>query len=141
MPALYRHAGVWEGSYRLVDLEGRDLDRHASRVEVSFPEDEAHHYLQRNRFSWNDGRVVEAEHPGVYSDGRLWWNTGLIRGCAWQGDERTCILTWERTDAPGAHLYELIVLAPDGLTRARTWHWFRNGACYQRTLIDERKVA
>jgi hypothetical protein len=84
---------------------------------------------------------VEAEHPGVYRDGRLWWDTGLIQGHAWQGDERTCILTWERTDTPGAHLYELIVLAPDGRTRARTWHWFRDGECYQRTLIDEGRIA
>jgi hypothetical protein len=141
MPALVRHAGVWEGTYRTVTTDGVEVDRHASRIEVSFPDDGAFAYVQKNRFTWPDGRVVEAEHPGVYRDGRLWWDTGLIQGSAWQGDDRTCTLTWERTDAPGAHLYELIVLAPDGRTRARTWHWFRDGECYQRTLIDEAKVA
>ncbi len=141
MPALVRHAGVWEGTYRTVTTDGIEVDRHASCIEVSFPDDGPYAYVQKNRFTWPDGRVVEAEHPGVYRDGRLWWDTGLIRGSAWQGDDRTCILTWERTDTPGAHLYELIVLAPDGRTRARTWHWFRDGECYQRTLIDEVKVA
>ncbi len=141
MPALVSHAGVWEGTYRTVTTDGVEVDCHASHIEVSFPDDGPYAYVQKNRFTWPDGRLVEAEHPGVYLDGCLWWDTGLIRGHAWQGDDRTCILTWERTDTPGAHLYELIVLAPSGRTRARTWHWFRDGECYQRTLIDEVKVA
>lgn len=140
MPALLRHEGVWEGTYRVVDLEGRVLDQHASRITVSFPTDGPHAYLQRNLFTWADGRRVEVEHPGTYRDGQLWWDTEHIEGHAWQRDERTCILTWRRKDTPGAHLYELIVIAEDGLTRTRTWHWFRDGACYQRTLVDERKV-
>ena len=141
MPALVAHAGVWEGVYRKVDLVGRETDRHASRIAVAFPEEGEFAYRQSNRFTWADGRMMEAEHPGAFRDGALHWDTGLIRGRAWQGDARTCILTWERTDTPGAHLYELIVLAPDARTRNRTWHWFRDGARYQRTLIDERKVA
>ena len=70
MPALVRPAGVWEETYRTIDTAKVEVDRHTSRIEVSFPDDGPHAYLQKNRFTWPDGRVVEAEHPGVYRDGR-----------------------------------------------------------------------
>lgn len=140
MPALLRHAGVWQGTYRIVDLEGRTLDFHHSTIEVRCPADGPYAYLQRNHFVWPDGRELRVEHPGVYRDGLLVWDTPHIAGHAWQGDARTCILTWRRKDQPDSHLYELIVLADTGLTRARTWHWFRAGRLYQRTLIEEERV-
>jgi hypothetical protein len=65
MPALVRHAGLWEGTYRTVDSVGVEIDRHSSRIEVSFPDDGPHAYVQKNRFTWPDGRVVEAEHDLV----------------------------------------------------------------------------
>lgn len=141
MPALFRHAGVWEGTYRVVDLSGATVDLHRSVIEVRFPSSGPYAYVQRNHFIWPDGRELRVEHPGMYRDGRLVWDTDHIAGHAWQGDDRTCILTWRRKDQPDAHLYELIVLAESGLTRARTWHWFRDGALYQRTLIEERRIA
>ena len=141
MPALLRHEGVWEGEYRHVGRDDALLDRHRARIEVSFPDGGGCDYLQRNRFEWDDGRVVEVEHPGVYRDGRLWWDTGHIKGHAWQVDARSVVLTWRRADTPDADLYELIALAGDGLTRTRTWHWFNATGCFRRTLIDEVKVA
>lgn len=140
MPALFRHQGIWEGTYRTVTVSGKEVDFHHSRIIVSFPAEGPHAYLQQNTFWWPDGRRMEALHPGSYRDGKLWWDTDLIRGHAFQGDDRTCILTWTRNDTPDAHLYELIAISEDNQTRARTWHWFRGGAVYQRTLVDERRV-
>jgi hypothetical protein len=31
----------------------------------------------------------------------------------------------------------MIQLSDDGKNRARTWQWFKDGKCFQRTLIDE----
>ena len=39
------------------------------------------------------------------------------------------------------HLYEMIQMSDDGLTRARTWQWFKNDRLFQRTLIDETRVS
>lgn len=139
MPSLFAHEGVWEGCYRVVDLDGRTLDQHQSRVEVSFP-DSGPHYLQRNHFHWDDGRTLVVEHPGYYADGILRWNTEHIEGAAWQAGERCVVLRWRRHDSPGSELTELIALGEKATHRARTWHWFRDGVCYQRTLIDEQRV-
>ncbi len=139
MPSLYAHQGVWEGRYRTVDIDGRTVDKHHSRVEVSFPES-GPHYLQRNHFTWDDGRALEVEHPGYFVDGMLRWNTEHIEGAAWEAGERCIVFRWRRHDSPGSELTELIALGQGATHRARTWHWFRDGVCYQRTLIDEVRV-
>ena len=141
MASLLRHEGIWEGRYRRVDREGRLLDEHASRIEVRFPDSGPVHYRQHNRFTWDDGHVVEAEHPAVCRDGVLHWDTPLITGRAWSVDERSTVLRWCRHDEPGAELYELIVINESSDRRSRTWHWFRGGEVFQRTLIDEWRVA
>jgi hypothetical protein len=141
MPALMRHRGVWEGRYRLVDIEGRLLDWHHSRIEVRFPDEGPHDYVQRNHFWWPDGRELRVEHPAICRNGVLLWNTDHIHGQAWSVDERSTVLTWRRTDSPGAELYEIIVINESNDQRTRTWHWLRDGALYQRTLIDERRVS
>jgi hypothetical protein len=139
MPSLFAHQGVWEGRYRIVNLQGDTLDQHRSRIEVNFPET-GPHYLQRNHFSWDDGRELKVEHPGFFRDGMLRWNTEHIEGAAWEAGERCIVLRWRRPDTPGSELTELIALGEGAQHRARTWHWFRDGVCYQRTLIDEQRV-
>lgn len=44
-------------------------------------------------------------------------------------------------DGPHAYVQKNRFTWPDGLSRARTWHWFRDGHCFQRTLTDETKAA
>jgi hypothetical protein len=124
-----------------VDVAGKTIDHHQSRIEVRFPENEAYHYLQRNHFWWADGKEFRGEYPGVCRDGMLHWDTPLIRGHAWSIDDLSSALTWRRHDTPGAYLYELIVINEANNRRSRTWHWFRDGVLYQRTLIDEQRVA
>jgi hypothetical protein len=141
MPHLLRHDGVWEGSYRVVDLDGRPLDEHRSRIEVRFPLSGPAHYTQSNLFTWSDGRQTRGEYPGTCVGGVLVWDNPLIRGSAWCVDPRSTVLRWQRHDNPGAELYELIVINENNDRRSRTWHWFRDGAVYQRTLIDEQRVA
>ena len=140
MPAMLRHEGVWEGTYRHVDLDGRVVDEHASRVECVFPDAGPFAYIQKNRFMWTDGRVVELEFGGELKDERIWWDTDRFSGFGWQTHDDVVLLSLDRKDEPGVTFTEVIVLAPDPAHRARTWHWFRDGRLYQRTLCDERRT-
>jgi hypothetical protein len=137
MPSMLRHAGLWQGTYRHLDAQGQLVDQHQASVRCVFPADGPFAYIQHNHFTWADGREVRAELPGVLRDGRLWWDTPTFAGSAWETAEGVILLKLDRKDEPGAHFVEVIVLGPTGTHRARTWHWFRDGALYRRTLCDE----
>lgn len=139
-PEILRHEGTWCGTYRHLDADGVLLDLHASRVDCVFPDAGPFAYVQRNHFTWPDGREQRAELPAVLRDGRLWWDVATFRGSAWASHEGTILLRLDRKDEPGAHFVELIVLSGDGASRARTWHWFRDGRLYRRTLCDETRA-
>jgi hypothetical protein len=34
----------------------------------------------------------------------------------------------------------MITIGETGDHRARTWHWFKHGRLYKRTLCDERRI-
>lgn len=50
------------------------------------------------------------------------------------------MLKLDRKDIPGAYFLEVIILSENNIDRARTWHWFKDGQLFQRTLCDERRV-
>ncbi|MEM8986238.1 MAG: hypothetical protein AAGC95_05890 [Pseudomonadota bacterium] len=139
MPAAYRHKGVWRGVYRHIDAEGRTLDVHESRVEVLFPEEGDWDYVQRNHFTWPNGREARAELPAVYRDGALWWDTQTFSGRAWETEDGAVLLNLDRKDEPGASFFEIILMGADDHHRSRTWHWFKDGKLYKRTLCEERR--
>jgi hypothetical protein len=147
MPILASHVGVWEGWYRYYDATTGDLiDRHRSRLFCRLVnEDGVDLYRQTNHYFWEDGRVDVREFPAWYENGRIWWDNDLIKG--WAGEmkpddfNRSSCLQWTRKDEPGIYLYEMIQVNDARTHRARTWQWFRDGVCFQRTLIDERLVS
>jgi hypothetical protein len=141
MPTILRHAGVWEGVYRHVDAQGQWLDQHNTRIRCEFPSAGPYAYIQHNHFWWPDGRESFATLPGIFRDGRLWWDVPTFHGYAWETDDGVILLNLTRKDLPNASFLEIIVLAPDGLTRGRTWHWFQDNQLIKRTLCDERKVS
>ena len=140
MPALLMHEGVWVGWYTTIDLDGRVVDSHVSRVCCEFPDDGPYAYVQTNRFAWDDGRTYQTEFGGVLEGDRIFWDTERFRGYGWTTHDNVVLLTLDRKDQPGDTFTEIIVLAPDGQSRGRTWHWFRNGRLFQRTLCDEHRV-
>ena len=141
MPAMLLHEGTWEGSYRFVDLDGNTTDQYSSRVICSFPDDGPYAYMQKNRYVWDDGRTAEFEFGGEIRGDRLWWDTDRFSGYGWTTDDDIIMLTLDRNDEPGVSFTETILLAPNRDYRARTWHWFRDGRLFQRTLCDEHRVA
>jgi hypothetical protein len=141
MPGMFAHEGVWEGVYRHLDADGALVDEHQSRVECVFPEAGPPHYVQRNTFTWADGRVHTAELPGTFRDGRLWWDVSTFHGSAWESHSGLILLHLHRRDIPGAWFWEIICKADGSNTRARTWHWFdAEGRLIRRTLCDERRL-
>ena len=139
IPALLAHEGVWSGTYRVVDLKGKIVEQHESRVECIFPEDGEFHYVQRNRFTWPDGRVRVVEFGGTLDGERIFWDTRTFKGYGWATRDGVILLTLDRKDVKRASFTEIIVMGANGDNRARTWHWFRDGALYQRTLCDEHR--
>jgi len=140
MPLLARHEGEWEGTYTFIDREGKILDRHRSHLTCAFPEEGEFPYLQTNVYTWDDGKTEEIHFPGMYKDGKLYFDTERINGFCWEIDDRVIVLTWVYQADPSVTLYELIHLDDSGKNRARVWQWFKDGVCFQRTLIDEKKV-
>ncbi len=137
MPTILRHRGTWEGVYRHVDAEGALIDRHRTRIICEFPETGPYAYVQHNLFMWDDGREFQAELPGVFRDGRLWWDVPTFHGYAWETLDGVILLNLTRKDEPNANFFEMIVLGAGGEHRARTWQWFRDGRLFKRTLCDE----
>jgi len=144
MPTMRDHEGIWEGTYRHVDLNGEIEDRHATRVICEFPDDGPFAYIQRNLFTWKDGKTYEAVLEGTFRDGRLWWDTPTFKGYAWEY-EGVIFLELERKDEPGATMRECILMgARPGdkeAVRTRTWHWFKKDGLFRRTLVEERRVS
>lgn len=148
MPLLARNEGVWEGWYRFYDAaSGKQTDEHRSRLICRLPDEGAYAdaYHQTNYYFWADGRSETREFPANYKDGRIWWDNELIKGwaAAMQPDDyhRSTCLNWTRHGEPDLFLYEMIQLSDSGVDRARTWQWFKGGKCFQRTLIDEKRVS
>ena len=140
MPLLARHEGDWRGTYTYVDAGGNVIDKHSSLITCAFPDVGEFAYQQTNRYTWEDGRKQEIDFPASYKEGKIYFDTERLVGHAWEVDERTIVLTWRYVHAPQEYLYEMIQLDDSGDHRHRTWHWFRDGICYQRTLIDEERV-
>lgn len=140
MPAMLLHEGVWTGTYRYVDVAGNVTDQYESRIECTFPDAGPFAYVQKNRYTWDDGREQAYEFGGELRGARLWWDTERFSGYGWQTDDDILMLTLDRKDEPGVLFTEMIMLAPNRDYRARTWHWFRDGKLFQRTLCDERRA-
>ncbi len=148
MPMLAKHEGEWKGEYILVDDKGNVIDRHASHLTCTFPEEGPNPYLQINHYTWADGKDEKIFFPADYDParpGKIWFDNERIKG--WAGpvpmDDygRTMMLNWVRKDMPGSYLYEMIQLDDTETKRARVWQWFKDGELFQRTIIKETKVA
>lgn len=140
MPAMRKHEGVWAGIYTHVDIHGTILDRHETRIVCEFPAHGPYLYAQHNLFHWEDGKQLRNYLPGTYRDEKLWWDTPTFHGYAWETHDDVIMLNLTRKDEPGAYFVETIILGSD-THRSRTWHWFKDGALYKRTLCEEQRVS
>ena len=75
------------------------------------------------------------------SNDRIVFDDGRIRGECWAIASDTLYLWFGFAATPESNVTEMIQLSADGRHRARTWHWFRDGALEKVTLVRERRVA
>lgn len=141
MPQMLEHRGCWHGIYRHLDKDGVQIEAHRAEVDCIFPEEGPYAYIQKNLFIWDDGREEKAVLNGVLRDGKLWWDNEKFSGCAWESEFGLILLNLQRKDDPGANFYEIICMGENKNHRARTWHWFKDGKLFKRTLCDERRVS
>ena len=143
LPLLAEQEGVWDGEYVHLDAEHRVIDRHRSRLlcrNFDGPEGEAR-FVQSNLYDWQDGTREIRYFEGVFRDDRVWISNDLIDG--WTADiqldptRRSLMVAWVRSQEPDFRFYELITMSEDGQAKNRTWHWYRKGRLFQRTLINE----
>ncbi|MEL7029447.1 MAG: hypothetical protein AAGL49_09595 [Pseudomonadota bacterium] len=156
MPQHGRSEGVWEGVYIYTDPEGRELDRHASRLTHVFPDDAPTFYRQHNHYEWADGRTEDFHFEFEIDPDRpvLSWRNERSQGLVWEeplqiGDLASVRVSWHRTviegyspfDVPSSMIHELIQMDKDFRHRGRVWQWFMDGELIGRTQIKERRVA
>ena len=134
------HEGWWAGWYRHVDPEGTLLDAHRVKTRCAFPDHGPDQYVQRNWLRWPDGRTQEYDFSGQLDGERLVFTSPAFHGTCWQTHEGLIMLRLERKDIVRAHYSEMIEIAPDGQSRARTWQWFADGRPMKRTLCDEHRI-
>ena len=142
-PILAKHMGEWEGEYVHLDPDGREIDRQKSHLKMWEPEDKSYDVIQRNTYTWSDGRQEVYQFNGVLKGRDVHFDNERITGYMNQWDDQVIVLTWTYKSLlkPGNYLYELIQLSRDGQQKVRTWHWMEDDRLIKRTVIRERKVA
>lgn len=139
-PAHRAHAGVWEGTYRHLGANGETEELITSRVSCIFPDQGEVFYRQAIDLQHADGSRTQAQFDGQDRGDHLWFDTPTFQGKSWETPDGLVWLNLQRKDIPGAYFIEVIILGAGGDRRARTWHWFRQGALFRRTLCDEVRV-
>ncbi|MDC0074022.1 DUF3598 domain-containing protein [Alphaproteobacteria bacterium] len=139
MPVMARHEGNWVGEYIHVDMSGLIIDQHKSELSCTFPDKGPFPYFQKNLYTWESGKTEEILFPGTFKDNKVWFDNDRIKGYVWELDQRSLMLTWVRKDIESSYLYEMIQLSENNNSRTRTWHWFKDDECFQRTLIKEKR--
>lgn len=146
-PIIADQGGVWDGEYLHLDANHAVVDRHRSRLvcRLHDGDDGVAGLSQTNIYTWPNDEQEIRYFEGVYSGDRIWIKNELIDG--WTGavsldsTNRTIMVGWTRRNEPGFRFYEMITVADDGNAKNRTWHWYRDGRLFQRTLINEVRVS
>jgi Lon protease-like protein len=141
---LRRHVGVWEGEYtHIAAADRRVLETQRFRIRVEVFDTGTTVYRQTSHYWWPDGREDELVYSGSLraADDHVVFDDGRIRGECWAIEPDTLYLFFAYISAPAARIAEMIQLSPDGLQRARTWHWFNNHELQRITLVREQHVS
>jgi hypothetical protein len=138
-PAHLAHLGVWEGTYRHFGADDVIESEYRSRVTCEFPGGGVFYRQTTELFSL-DGSHSKASFDGIDRGDHLWFDAPTFFGKSWETGSGQILLDLERKDEPGGRFIEIIVMGDGGAHRARTWHWFRSGKLYRRTLCNESRV-
>ncbi len=139
MPTLARGGGRWSGTYTHTDPDGHVLDHHDVHTFSSFPTDGSSDYRLETHNVWPGGKESRATHVADYKNGQLEWRDTLV-GWIRQVDDAIYLKFSFPGDA-SIVVHEMIQVAKDGQSRARTWHWFKDDRLFKITLTKEKRAA
>lgn len=147
MPIVGAQEGVWEGEYVHLDPNHEVIDRHRSRLVCRLfdGEDGQARLAQTNIYDWPDGTREIRYFDGVFRGDRIWIDNvnivGWTASVSLDETNRTIMVGWVRQGEPDFRFYEMITVSEDGDAKNRTWHWYRRGRLFQRTVINEVRVS
>lgn len=138
-PVLTRGSGRWTGTYAHLDPAGALVDEHEVDTQSEFPTDGSSDFRLRIHNRWPDGRESRIELLADYRNDRLEWRERLV-GWMNELDDQTVYLNFTYAADPSIRVCEMIQVSPDGTSRARTWHWFRDERLFKITLAREKRA-
>jgi hypothetical protein len=142
MPVTARQEGVWRGTFRRIDAEGKVIETFPTEITIRFPTSGPFQYEQTNIYRPEGKPEVVIPTKGNFDGERIVFENQRVRGWAMddKGDRnnRTTLLFIENLDGTGSYMYETIHVSDDGNRRARVAQFFdAKGALQRRTLVDE----
>jgi hypothetical protein len=144
LPDLARQMGVWEGTFRRYDAEGRLLDVVASTVVQGLEAREGRwHYSQTSLFPRAASGPQRIEASGQIEGGRLHFQSERLGGWAMDVPEApgTTVLLFESRDGSNLQVQEISQLVDGGRRRWRTTQILQEGRLLGRSHIDEHKTS
>jgi hypothetical protein len=144
LPALARQMGVWQGTFRRYDAEGRLRDTFASTVVQRLEAREGRwHYSQTSLFPLAASGPRRIEASGEIQNGRLHFQSERLGGWAMDVAEApgTSVLLLASTDGSNLQLQEISQLVEGGRRRFRTTQTLQGGRLLGRSHIDEEKAS
>ena len=128
-------AGVWEGTYTVLDPSGGLIERFASKQEGRMEGTlwtERVTYLRENQEPYEHYYYAIVDGDQVdFKNSNMWGETSRI------GDEAV-IFSFGWHDRPQERIIE--VARPQGDYRTRIWQHFTDGTLAKLTVIEERRV-
>ncbi|KEF41056.1 MAG: hypothetical protein ER33_13645 [Cyanobium sp. CACIAM 14] len=145
LPALVGQQGVWRGTFRRYDAEGKLLETFPSTITVRvFQEAGGWRYHQSSLYGPVEAPLRRLEAHGEIHSGRVWFASDRYEG--WAMDlpgEAPAVgsLIVMHPLQPGApEVHEITTCSPDGLRRWRVSQLLSEGRLIGRTVIDEEKL-
>lgn len=143
-PHIAKQAGVWRGTFRRVESDGRLVEEFPAEIIMRVvPRDGQLRYHQTNVYRPASKPVEALENYGEIRDGKI--HFGNARLDAWKMDVpgdttgRSAVLLMEYKDGSDMYMHQIVSLSDDGRYRSRTAQYLVKGKIVRRTLIDEEK--
>lgn len=144
-PHIAKQAGVWRGTFRRVEADGRLAEELPAEIIIRvIPGDGQLRYHQTNIYRPANKPVETLENYGEVRDGKIHFVNSRLD--AWKMDVpgdttgRSAVLLTDYKDSSGTYMHQIVSLSDDGRFRSRTAQYLVKGKIVRRTLIDEEKI-
>ena len=144
-PDMARQQGVWKGTFRRYDADGKLTAEFPSEIIARvISKDGKQVFHQTNRYSPAGAAQQVIESYGEIRDGRIWFENERLSG--WSMDipadasGRGAVVVMDYKDGSGQYVYEIVARSQDGKSRSRATQYLKDGKIQRRTLIDEVKI-